>query len=239
MKLFVTDYDDTLYLDDESIKETNKLLKKLKENDFLVVIATGRSFPSIHNQVLLHNIDYDYLICADGSIIYNNKKTIETMYRLNKEILKPFKEFYKDLNYEEIQFSYPEGYSNIYKDNDNLIGINVCLTSDKYTDELVNSFLSMKKDYPDYSFLAYRHPNYSYLCVKPIGISKSAGIKYIMNKHNIKKEDIYVIGDSSNDCEMIKDFNGAGVTWSNPDVLLITNKIYPNIDSYINDILNN
>ncbi len=238
MKLFVTDYDDTLYTNDDNIKLTNKKIKKLQKEGFLIVIATGRSYPSIHNQVNIHNIYYDYLICADGSIIYNNQN-IEVMYPLNSEIIKPFEDFYQDLNYEEIQFSYPEGYSNILKDTNNLIGINICLTTDNYTESLVNSFLLMSKDYPNYSFLDYKHPNYSYLCVKPKGISKSSGIEFLRKKYNIKKEDVYVIGDSSNDYEMIRDYHGVCVSLANDKVLSVAKKIYKSIDYYIDDILNN
>ena len=236
MKLFVTDYDDTLYVDDNQIKKTIKKIKKLKENDFMIVIATGRSYPSIHNQVSIHNVYYDYLICADGSIIYDKDNNVLETYPLNKEIVEPYVKFYQNIDYEEIQFSYPEGYSNIYKDG-NLIGINICIATDKFTDELVNKFLLMSKDYPEYNFLNYKHPNHSYLCVKPKGISKSSGINYLKELLNVNYEDIYVIGDSSNDYEMIRDFNGSCVSCANELVRSISKKVYKSIDNYIDDIL--
>lgn len=237
MKLFVTDYDGTLYTSDKEIIKTNKKLRKLKEKDFLIAIATGRGYPSIKNQTIIHNIIYDYIICSDGSIIYNNNK-LEKIYPLNKDIIKPFEMFYRDLNYEEIQYSYPEGYSNILKENDeNLVGINICVSTEKYTKELVDSFILMGKNYPKYSFLNYMHPNFSYLCVKPKGICKSAAIEYLRKKYKIKKEDVYAIGDSSNDYEMIKDFNGACIHTSYPEILAIAKKKYKSIDNYIDDIL--
>ena len=240
MKLFATDYDGTLFIDEEKIKETNKLLHKLKENDFLIVIATGRGYPSINNQTKINNIPYDYIACSDGSVIYNNNGKIEKMDVLNKDIIKPFTEFYKPLNYEEIQFSYPEGYSNILKeDNDNLISLNVCMANENYTKELINSFIIMGKKYPEYNFLNYMHPNFSYLCIKPKGVSKSSAVDYIRKINNIKKEDVYTVGDSSNDYEMIKDFNGSCISSSFPEILEISKKIYDSVDDYIIDILNN
>lgn len=236
MKLFVTDYDETLYVDDNQIKNTMKKIKKLKENGFMIVIATGRSYPSIHNQVSIHNVYYDYLICADGSIIYDKDNNVLETYPLNKKIVEPYVKFYQNIDYEEIQFSYPEGYSNIYKDG-NLIGINICIATDKFTDELVNKFLLMSKDFPEYNFLNYKHPNHSYLCVKPKGISKSSGINYLKELLNVNYEDIYVIGDSSNDYEMIRDFNGSCVSCANELVKSISKKVYRSIDNYIDDIL--
>lgn len=237
MKLFVTDYDETLYVNDKKIKKTIQKLKKLKEKDYLITIATGRSYPSIKNQVNTYGIPYDYLICADGSLIYNHDDIIENKILLNKDIIKPFEDFYQNLNYDEIQFSYPEGYSNILKDSNDLVGINICIATDNYTDNIVNDFKKMGKSYPKYSFLNYKHPNFSYLCVKPKGISKSYAVDYLRKKYQIKKDDVYVIGDSSNDYEMIKDFNGVCISLSSADILKIAKKSYKSIDMYIDDIL--
>ncbi len=238
MKLFITDYDGTLYIDDNKIKENNKTLKKLQKNDFKVVISTGRSYPSIKNQVNIHNIPYDYLSCADGSIIYDKDGNILESFYMNQKIIKPFQKFYENLNFEEIQFSYPEGYSNILKDdNSKLLGINVCISTINYNKEIVNEFIKMSKDYPEYNFLNYMHPNFSYLCIKPKGITKSSTIKYLMEKDNVLLKDVYVIGDSYNDYEMIKDYEGVCMDTSCKEVLDIAKKSYKSVKDYINDIL--
>ena len=237
MKLFFTDYDGTLYVDDISIKENIKMLKKLQDNNIKVIISTGRSYPSIKNQVDIYNIPYDYLSCADGSIIYDNNGNIINLSYMNKEIIKPFQEFYQDLNYEEIQFSYPEGYSNILKENNNLLGINICIATTNYKDDIVNNFISMSKDYPNYNFLNYKHPNFSYLCVKPKGITKSSAINYLIKRHNLKNTDVYVIGDSYNDYEMIRDYHGSCMNTSCQEVLDISKKNYQSVKDYIIDIL--
>ncbi len=238
MKLFATDYDGTLYVDDKKMKSTVKKLKKLKKKDFIIVIATGRGYPSIKNQTTIHNIPFDYITCSDGSVIYNNEGIIKKKYLVNKDIIKPFEEFYKPINFEEIQYSYPTGYSNILKeDDDDLIVLNVCVSNENYTTELVDSFIKMSKQYPDYNFLNYMHPNFSYLCIKPKGISKSAAIEFIRKNNKIKKEDVYTIGDSSNDYEMIRDYNGACIENSVPELFTVAKKKYKSIDNYIDDIL--
>ena len=81
------------------------------------------------------------------------------------------------------------------------------------------------------------HPNFSYLCVKPKGISKASAINYIRKKHKIKKEDVYTIGDSSNDYEMIKNYHGSCISNSFPEIIKISKKSYKSIDDYISDIL--
>ena len=82
MKLFVTDYDGTLFVDEISIKENIKMLLELKKKNIKIVINTGRSYPSIKNQLDTYSIPYDYLICADGSILYDDIGNILKLYEL-------------------------------------------------------------------------------------------------------------------------------------------------------------
>lgn len=238
MKLFITDYDDTLFTSIDSIKENIRWLKKLQKEDFKIVISTGRSFPSIKKQIREYNIPYDYLSCADGSIIYNKDDSIIKSFIMNDEIVKPLKMFYQNLKFEEIQFSYPEYYSNQYLGSDNLLGINICFSNQNYNEKIVKDFFKLKKSFQNYNYLNYTHPNYSYLCVKPIDVSKSFAIKYLQELFNLEIEDIYVIGDSSNDYEMIKDFKGAGMKNSCKEILSITKKRYSTVSDYIKEIIN-
>ena len=237
MKLFVTDYDETLFVDDDSLKENARMLKLLQENDTKVVIATGRSYPSIMYQLSLHPAPYDYIICADGSILYDNKGNILKLYEMSDEIIEPFKKFYKDLNYEEMQFVYKEGYSNILTSIKGLLGINVCISNKNYTKELRDNLLKLNDDYPNYSFFCYTHTEYSFLCVKPKGITKATFISYLMDENNINKKDIYVIGDSYNDYDMIKEYDGVAMNTSYPEILEIAKKTYSCVSDYIKDIL--
>ena len=80
MKLFVTDYDGTLYTEESSMKKNISALKKLQKNEFLVIISTGRSYISIKNQIETYNIPYDYVTCADGSITYDKSGKIINIY---------------------------------------------------------------------------------------------------------------------------------------------------------------
>ena len=238
MKLLVMDYDGTLFVNDNDLKNNINYLKKWKNNNNLIMISTGRSYPSIKNQVDINNIIYDYISCADGSLIYDTDGNILEMYKMDNDIIEPYEKFYKDLKYEEIQFSYPRGYSNILLDDKNLLGINICLSNENYTKEIVNSFLLLSEKYPKYHFLNYMHPNFSYLCVKPSGIDKSKTIDYLKEKLKLKNNDIYVIGDSYNDLEMIKKYNGVCMDNSYDEILKISKKSYSTVAKYIEDILN-
>ena len=71
MKLFVTDYDNTLYFDEESMKLNIEKLNALKEKDYIILISTGRSIPSIKEKIKKYDIPFDYVNCADGSLLYD------------------------------------------------------------------------------------------------------------------------------------------------------------------------
>lgn len=238
MKLLVMDYDGTLFINEDDLKVNISYLKKWKKQNNLIMISTGRSYHSIKNQVDINHIPYDYLSCADGSIIYDKDGNILEMYRMNNKIIEPYIEFYQNLKYEEIQFSYPRGYSNILMDDKDLLGINICLSTENYTKEIINSFKKMGKKYPEYHFLNYMHPNFSYLCIKPSGIDKSSTIDYLKNKLNLNENDIFVIGDSDNDLEMIRKYHGVAMSTSCNDVLKISKKTYSSVYRYIEDSLN-
>ena len=237
MNLFVTDYDDTLYTNEKSIVKNIESLKELKKHQFIIMISTGRSYPSIKMQVEKFNIPFDYLSCADGSIIYNKEGKILYCQYINPEIIDCFVNFYQSLKYEEIQFSYNEGYSNILKNKNKLLGINICLSTDNYNQDIVKRFYKLKEKYPNYNYLDYKHPNFSYLCIKPLNISKSYSIKILKEKLNIDDANIYVIGDSANDYEMIYDYKGVGMTKSSPKILEIVSKTYDEVNEYILDIM--
>ena len=236
MQLFVTDYDGTFYKDIESLKENIKLLQRLPSN-IKIMISTGRSYPSIKNQVDMYHIPYDYLSCADGSILYDHEGNILTMFQMDNKIIKPFQVFYQNLHFEEIQFVYKEGYSNTINKSGDLLGINVCLANENYTKDIVDAFLKMKKLYPQYNFLNYMHPNFSYLCIKPKGITKASTIHYLVKEIKINKKDIYVIGDSYNDYDMLKDYSGVCVKDSCDEILAICEKRYDNVSNYLKEIL--
>ena len=238
MKLLVTDYDGTLFIDEDDLKRNIKNIKNWQDKGNIFMISTGRSYASIKNQIDMYNIPYDYLSCADGSIIYDKDDNVLEMYVMDSKIIEPYVNFYQKIDYEEIQFSYPRTYSNILLNEKELLGINICLNTENYSEEIVNDFIKMSKQYPEFHFLNYKHTYFSYLCVKPKGIDKSATVTYLKNKLNLNDNDIFVIGDSHNDIEMIETYHGVCIENSYPEITEISKKVYKSVSDYIEDSIN-
>jgi len=239
MKLFVTDFDGTLFIDEMNIQINRKRLLELHNLGFIIVISTGRSFSSIKNQTIKYNLYYDYLHCADGSIIYDKDDNLINFYEMEHDIVKSLLNLSTKIKYEEIQIGYPLKYENTYNSNDKICGINIVLTPEFYNKNFANEFVGLKEKFPNYNFLIYDHGNYIYLCVKRENISKAMGIKFMENYLNIKKENIFVIGDSDNDLEMIKEYNGVGIINNNENIQNNAKKLYHQVYEYIDEIKEN
>ena len=86
-KLLVSDYDDTLYTSSKSLYFNILAIEKFRKNGNKFAIATGRNFISIDSLIRKYKIPYDYLICNDGSIIFDNKHNIISAHYLsNSEV---------------------------------------------------------------------------------------------------------------------------------------------------------
>ena len=94
-KMVVFDVDGTLlpFQDDELAPEIKDLFRRLKANNLVVALATGRDFVSIGDLHLDENLDY--FIGANGSFIYDLKKQ---EYLFNSAIkFSDYENYYKDI----------------------------------------------------------------------------------------------------------------------------------------------
>ncbi len=237
MKLFVTDYDNTLHVEDKNMKKTIKKLKELQKKDYLIMISTGRAIRSIQEEIQRFNIPFDYVSCADGSVVYDNNYQLIKHFVMDNTIMKELDYLLDNVTYEKVQFSHADGYSHEINDDKDLSSINIVITNENMSESVMKRYKKLEKKYPQYNYLIYYHEPYYYLCIKAYEVSKSSTIKYMSDL--LKATKIEVIGDSDNDYEMIKDFNGVCVSIANDNVKKVSKKIYKNIDLFIDELKKN
>lgn len=206
MKLLVSDFDGTYYINEESILINNKYINKWRDNGNLFMLSSGRSFKSLKSMTEKYNIKYDYLSCCDGSILYDNKDNVIIKYKLNEQIVKSFLSLIKYVNIERIQYSYDDEYYN-KKQKGTLIGINLVIQNENVNNIFLNKWNELKNNNLNYDFLGYKHDDITFFCIKNKGINKSTTVKYLENKLNINYDDIYVFGDNENDYIMLSNYN--------------------------------
>ena len=105
--VLISDYDGTI---------TKKDIKKLKQfqKDNLLVIATGRYFEAIYEELIKYKIKIDYLICNNGAEIYDENYNLLYYEALDKNDVLEI----NNLNIEKIKYNYD-------KEKQHLISINI------------------------------------------------------------------------------------------------------------------
>lgn len=214
MKVLVSDYYDTIKINGkkQSIKDIINFkininaINKFRENGNKVVIATARRTHSIINELAQNKINYDYIISFNGLVIHDaNQKLLYANY-LAQDII----DIIIRVDYE----------TNIIKEmirfdvNDETIFYRDLIKIRLYAEQLGD--INLLKNYVDDKLLNYDLEN-KVVTIKEKW-SKADAIKYLIYNNYINKQDeIYTIGDSANDFDMIANCfdNGYTISHSN------------------------
>lgn len=235
MKLLVSDFDGTYFINEEDIVKNNEKIKEFRNNGNIFMLSSGRSFTSLKKMCIKYQIEYDYLSCCDGSILYDKNDNIIKKYDLNDNILKKFLNLQNLVQIEKIQYSYPDDYYHELKQG-KLIGCNIVIGNDNITKEFINNYQNLAILYPDYDFLSYKHDDITYFCLKNKGINKSKTVYDIKDLLTLSSDDIYTIGDNENDYPMLLNFNGYYVGEAIEKIKKVSKRGYNQVYELLNDI---
>ena len=73
MKVLASDFDNTLFVEEEiSFEENIKSIREFMLMGNIFIIITGRSYTDLKQMLNKYKIPYNYLFCEDGARIYNN-----------------------------------------------------------------------------------------------------------------------------------------------------------------------
>ena len=227
MKFLVSDYDGTYK---EDIKGKNIILNNEAIKNFLnkgnkFVIATGRSYTSIKKEINKYNIPYNYLICNNGSVIFNEQDEIIYKYPISEEILYETLEILT-LSQKIKKIELFDAKGNLTQTNAEIIEL-LCQVSIKNIQE-IKKIKNILNYLECISFLN------TFLLKTPS--NKKDGIEIIAKKEKINPNDIYTIGNDINDLEMLKAYNGYKIIYSNPKLLLKNIKTITSVKSLIKKI---
>ena len=222
MKILVSDYDKTFYTDEENIKiNIEKVNQFMKTNIF--VINTGRSYLDFKKKEEIYNIKYNYLVINHGaSIIKNNQIIYNTPINNNikKQIINDL-----DIKYSTEIFTCSGLESRLTLENDNLTKIHIKYKNEEKAKQIYNKIINK-----------YGNFVVVYLISKGKGIeivsknaNKGIATKEIAKLENIKKENIYTIGDDASDLEMIKNFKGYAMKNATDEIKKYALKEFDNV----------
>ena len=222
MKILVSDYDKTFYTDEENIKiNIEKVNQFMKTN--LFVINTGRSYLDFKKKEEIYDIKYNYLVINHGASIIKNNKIIYNIpinNNFKKQIINDL-----DIKYSTEIFTCSGLESRLTLENDNLTKIHIKYKNEEKAKQIYNKIINK-----------YGNFVVVYLISKGKGIeivsknaNKGIATKEIAKLENIKKENIYTIGDDASDLEMIKNFKGYAVKNATDEIKKYALKEFDNV----------
>ena len=227
MKILVSDYDKTFYLNDKDIIENIKLIKEFREKGNIFIIATGRSYIDFIKKYNQYKFPYDFVLINHGATIIDKKGKIINNISIDNKII-PLIESNKANKY----FCCSGLDSRVLFDKSDLTKINV-----EYNDNQValsiNEYLN--KNYSDYITSYYVREGLIEIISK--NTSKLHALDFLLKHLQLENEKIYTIGDGVSDIEMVKKYHGYCMCDSEAELKKVAQKEYNSVSILIKEIM--
>lgn len=205
MKVLVSDYDRTLYRNDEEIKLNVESINKFIKNNNIFIIATGRSELDIKTVIKKYNINYNYLIVNHGASIIKNDKVIYNV-SIDNNIKNNILEILKNYKYSDLFVCTKEN-SRANITEPNLTKIHVTFNNKNMT-SLIKKLLEDK--YNKFVNIYFASQGSS-LEIVPASVGKVIALDYLSELENFDKNLIYTVGDDISDKCMLEKYNGYAI----------------------------
>ncbi|TDV24486.1 hypothetical protein BCF59_0459 [Mycoplasmopsis mustelae] len=260
--VFAFDLDGTLLQKDNSVHSyTLEIMQKIQQSGHINVIATGRgvakTLPLLNNKT----IDYvDYLVCSNGSCIYDVKKqTTYIINTLDKAIFPYMRKIALDhkliITIDSADYNataLPDNKVPAWMTDANIMDMNIFnqinldqmqeivdLSRTKLTQIALRNPLNQAKQITDLTRVMLKKfdcniylTNSIYTDVNPINTSKLIGIEYVLNLLNLTTNNLIAFGDSGNDIEMVlKAKIGVAMQNATSDLIKVADVIIGNHNS--------
>ncbi len=224
MKILASDFDDTLFVKDESVLEKNILaVKDFVANGNIFCIITGRNYSYLKNDLNKYKILYSYLICCDGAKIFNNMDYCIDSYLLKEEKINKCINILEKNN---CKYYLDDGYNETTNKNDciKVVGI---FNDKKQGEEIIKQL----NDIGVYSYLSSEHIN-----IIDNSVNKLNSLKRLCNLEQLDLNNLYVIGNEINDLEMLKYFDGGIMKKHSKELNHLNKKEYEYLYQYIEEL---
>lgn len=227
MKLLVSDYDGT-FNEDNKLSKINKnidAVKRFMDNGHIFAFATGRSYDSIKKEITKYHIPYNYLICSNGSIVFDRKDRVLFQNTILVDTVKKTLRYLNKLGFVK-SLELRDAYGRSTSDYNNVCEI-VCTLKFKNSLDarMVREEIAFLDSFSFMNVIIFKEE-----------LDKKDGIYVVSGIEGIGKEDIYTIGDASNDRGMLDEFNGFKMPYSYPEIMFSEARIVRSVKSLVRKI---
>jgi HAD hydrolase, family IIB len=228
MKVLASDFDNTLFVEEEiSFEENIKSIREFMLMGNIFIIITGRSYTDLKQMLNKYKIPYNYLFCEDGARIYNNMDLCIDEVKINHEKVENILEILENYN---CGYILDDGIEET-TDTKNVVKVVIPYTDKKLASKILRD---ITKHVEIYGYISN-----NYINIISHKINKYLSLKKFIKIEEIKEKDLYVIGDNINDLEMLENFNGVIMKKHSKDLNKINKKEVDSLNVFIDDLLKN
>ncbi len=252
MYILSSDYDGTLTQHGTVSDKDKAAIAAWRKAGNLFGINTGRGYRGIKTELEHHQLDYDFLLCNNGSLIYENSAKPVEQKIADGEVLPALVSliletggFHAAIGRIEIdceagywisenmdQKPGPE-FTRIFMDDLNMITYFTQLSTQYEKEEQANKCTQQINELFGDNVTALQ--NGVCIDIVPAGVNKATGLLRYMHLKQVPKENVLVIGDNFNDLDMILEFNGFSVNSGRPEIIAKARKSYDSIAGLIDE----
>jgi HAD superfamily hydrolase (TIGR01484 family) len=242
MYILSSDYDGTLSLHGSVSSEDKAAIEKWRKAGNLFGIISGRGYTGICEEIRRHELTCDFLICNNGSVIYDGGLEPVEQFTVDGKILQSLVPFIIEAGGWRAAITHGNETKSVIMDNGrdqdpradwitlndlkNIPAFNQLDTRFEGDAEAKEFAEKVNKQFGQYVTAWQNAMNVD---IVPKGVDKAAGLLRYITLKNVSKEQTLVIGDNYNDLSMILEFEGYTVTSGNPEVIAQSKKAYNSI----------
>ena len=214
-KMMVLDIDGTLMRKGypQVTDRVAKAVKALQKKGVIVAVATGRTYFAMSGGIL-NGIRPDYAICSNGAQVLDQKGNVLASRTMTPEEMYALVDYCEDYDdalcfcFEDGYYAYV-GYETIRQFYQTATGHGEHVKDGEDQDR----HLREKYGYLGLQFMPYAVGRYD---VVQHGLDKAVGLSALLEKLEMKPEEVVAVGDNQNDLAMIR-LAGLGVCMENGD----------------------
>lgn len=220
-KIFASDYDGTLYLNETVSRTDLQAINDLRSQGHLFGLCSGRHLDSLLEEVDRFNIPFDFLVGNNGSAIMNQSKEILKIHTMDLENVLALREFFREQLRDDVYF--------LAVNNGFNFGKEIYQTGSTFMKDHTNTFDEFLKGNVSIMFSEAIDPNKTheivhkleaqfphlhifnnqpYIDITQEYVVKTNGLNHVADYFKVPTSLIAVIGDSFNDIHMIQAFDG-------------------------------
>jgi HAD superfamily hydrolase (TIGR01484 family) len=235
-KIIASDFDSTFCRNGEILQSDVDTVQRWRAAGNLFGFSTGRYFGSIRKKA--KDMPVDFFISSGGAAVYdgNGELIWERYYDVDTllealEIEQNYDVAYIDVTYgtkawelrsRRVNNPFPNNIERIHHAAFSCASPEIAQALTKDFNENLGEIV---------------HAQYNYMNVDLVcpGVTKSTGIRALLEAVGVEERNVITIGDHLNDFEMIRDFHGCAVENAFPPIKEIARKLYSNFTDLVND----